>query len=136
MLDLHTLAFALDNMGSPLTIQPPVLMNRFVINLRSLSSPDLSQGGSARQLWSRFSEPNFRIPDSKSFLGNIGEDLQYGHESADDDYTSNDQTMDTVCPNTEDSPGAELEEASTTPGSSISRPVDTQVSLQIPSGSN
>ena len=117
-------------------MQPSVLMNRFIINLRSLNSPDSSQGSSARQHWSRFSTPSFRIPDSESFLGNIGEDLQHGHEPADDDYAGNNQVMDTVCPKPEGSPGAELEEASTTPGSSISRPLDTQVSLQIPSGSN
>lgn len=77
--DLH--AFELNNMCSLLAMQPSALLNRFIINLRSLNTPGASQGSSGRQHWSRFTAPNFRIPDS--FLGNIGEDLQDGHEPAD-----------------------------------------------------
>ena len=112
-------------------MQPPILMNRFIINLRSLNRvniPESSQGSSARQHWSRFSAPNFHIPDS--FLGNIGEDLQDGHEPADDDLDGHHE-MDAVCLNTESSPEPELENTSNIPSSSTSRPVDTQVSLQI-----
>ena len=113
-------------------MQPSVLMNRFIINLRSLSTAGSSQDSSARQHWSRFSAPNFNIPDS--FLGNIGEDLQDGHEPADNDLDGHHE-MDAVCLDTEGSPGAELEKTSTAPGSSTSRPMDSQVSLQIRPGS-
>ena len=119
-------------MGSPLEMQPPVLMNRFIINLRSLNTAGSSQGSSARQHWSRFSVPNFHIPDS--FIGNIGEDLQDGHEPADDDLDGHHET-DAIRLNTEGSPGTELEEKSTTPGSSTSLPMDEQVGLRIRSGS-
>ena len=110
-------------------------MNRFIINLRSLDAPDASQGSSARRQSSRFSAPNFHVSDS--FLGNIGEDLQDGHDPVDNDLGGY-HTMDAVCPDTEGSlEAAMLEETSTTPGSSTSRLMDsTQVSLQIHSGSN
>ena len=125
----------LNSEGSPFAMQPPVLVNRFIINLRSLNSASSSQGSSARQHWSRFSAPNFHISGPESFLGNIGEDLQHGQEPADADLDGH-HDMDILCLNPEGSPGAEPEETSTTPGSYISRPADTQVSLQIPSGSN
>ena len=125
--DLHT--SALNSMGSPLAIQPPLLMNRFMINLRSINTAGSSQGSSARQHWSRFSAPNFHIPDS--FLGNIGEDLQDGHEPANADLESHNE-MDVVRLNTEGPPGTELEEEIfTTPGSSNPRPMVAPVSLQI-----
>jgi hypothetical protein len=109
-------------------MQPPVLMNRFIINLRSIDTASSSQDSSARQHWSRFSPPNFHIPDS--FLGNIGEDLQDGYEPADDDLDGHHE-MNAARLNTVDSPEAELEEISTTPSSSTSRSLDAQVSLQI-----
>ena len=108
-------------------------MNRFIINLRSLKTHGSSQDSSARQHWSRFSTLNFHIPDS--FLGNIGEDLQDGHEPADDNLDGHHVSeANAVCFNAEGPPEAELEETSTTPDSSTSCPVDTQVSLQIYSG--
>ena len=113
-------------MCSPLSTQPSVLMNRFIVNLKSLNTSSSSQGSSDRHHWSRFSTPNFHIPDS--FLGNIGEDLQDGHEPPDYDHGSN-QVKGTLCLNTEGPPEAELEETSTTLGSCTSRPMDTQVSL-------
>ena len=112
-------------------VQPPVLTNRFIINLRSLNTPSSSQDGSARQYWSRFSAPNFHIPDS--FLGNIGEDLQDGYEPADDDLDGH-YEMDAIRLNTEGSPETELAETSATSGSLSSRPMDEQVSLRIHSG--
>ena len=115
-------------MSSPLAIQPPVLMNRFIINLKSLNTPSSSQGSSGRQDWSRFSAPNFHIPDS--FLGNIGEDLQDGHEPT-DNYLDGHHETDTVCLSIESLPGADSEAAFTAPVSSISRPMNVQVSLQI-----
>ena len=119
-------------MGSPLAIQPLVLMNRFIINLRSLNTAGSSQGSSARQHWSKFSAPNFHIPGS--FLGNIGEDLQDGHEPVEDDLGGRHET-DAICLNAVGSPETELEETSTTPGSSTSRPMSEQISLRIRSGS-
>ena len=117
------------SMSSPLaTLQPLVLMNRFIINLRSLNNLSSSQGSSARQHWSRFSTPNFHIPDS--FLGNIGEDLQEGHEPANADCDGHHETGAARL-NTERSLEAELEETSTTPDPSTSRPMVAQVSLQI-----
>ena len=112
-------------------MQPPVLMNRLIIKLRSLNTASSSQNSSARKHWSRFSAPNFHIPDS--FLDNIGEELQDGHKPADDDLVSHHET-EAACLNTESLPGAELDEISTTLGSSTSRPVDdghVQVSLHI-----
>ena len=119
-------------MGSPLAMQPPVLMNRFIINLRSINTASSSQDSSARQHWSRFSVPNFHIPDS--FLDNIGEDLQDGHKPTDNDLESHHET-DAIRLNTEDSPGTELEKTCTTPGSSTPCLMDEQVSFQIRSGS-
>ena len=101
-------------------------MNRFIINLKSLNASDSSQGGSDRYHWSKFSAPNFHIP--ASFLSNIGEDLQDGHEPADYDHGSY-QEKGSICLDTEGPPEAELEETSTTLGSYTSRPMDMQVSL-------
>ena len=109
-------------------MQPPVLMNRFIINLKSLNTPTSSQGSSAQHQWSRLPTSNFHIPDS--FLGNIGEDLQDGHESTDNDPDGHHET-DTVCLSIEGLPGADSEATSTAPGSSTSRPMNAQVSLQI-----
>ena len=55
-------------------LQPPVLINRFLIDLRSLdTSNQLSTDGGVPNL-SHFSV-NFRIPETT--LGNIGESLDY-----------------------------------------------------------
>ena len=120
-------------MSSPLATQLPILTNRFLINLRSLNTHSSSQSSSGQQHWSG-SSAYFHISDS--FLGNIGEDLWDGHEPADNDLEGRHESeADTVCFNTWGSSEAELEETSTTPGSSTARPEDAQVSLQIPSGS-
>ena len=100
-------------------------MNRFIINLRSLNTAGSSQDSSGRQGWSRFSEPNFHIPDS--FLDNIGEELQDGHELADGDLDGY-REAEVACLDAESLPGAELDEISATPGSSTSWSVDVQVS--------
>ena len=114
-------------------MQPSVLMSRFIINLRSLNTAGSSQDSSIRQHLSQFSAPNFHIPDS--FLGNIGEDLQDGHEPVDNDLGGHHE-MDDVFFDTEDSPKAvKLGETSITLDSSISRPIDAQVSFHILSGS-
>ena len=100
--------------------QPSVLMNRFIINLKTLGAAGSSQVSSARHR-SRFSAPNFRIPPD-SFLGNIGEDLRDGQESADDDLDS-DQA---VSLNIQDPYEAESAEARR--GTSSSRSINAQVS--------
>lgn len=120
-----------NNLISLLTTQPSVLVNRFIINLKSLGtagSSYSSQGSSSRQ-WSRFSAPNFRIP--ASFLGNISEDLQDGHELAGADYDSY-QEADAASLSIQGSPEAELEETSAVAHSSSSPcPVNAQVSFQV-----
>ena len=119
---------------TPLIIQPAVLMNRFMINLKSLVTPGSSLGGSARQLSSiRFSVPNFHIP--VSFLGNIGQDLQHGQEPTDED-DDGDQELD-VGLTMRRSSEAESVETSTTPGSHNPRAMAAaaQVSVRAFSGS-
>ena len=106
-------------------MQPSVLMNRFIINLRSLGTTNSSQGSSA-QHWSRFSTPNFYIPDS--FLGNIGEDLQDGHEPADNDHDDDHET-NAMSLNIQGSSDAEFETTFTTSGSPIPGSADAQVSI-------
>jgi hypothetical protein len=64
--------------------KPSVLMNRFLINLRSLDHPGTSD--SDAQHFSRFSALNFRV--SNSIIGNIGQPLDYGTEQADADEDS------------------------------------------------
>ena len=123
--------FGSNNTSSPLTMQPSVLMNRFIINLKSLSTASSSQGSSA-QPWSRFSAPNFRIPDS--FLGNISEDLQHGRDPADDDLAG-DQEMDAVSLSIQGPPEPKVEATPTAPAFSRSRPMNAQVTVQIDSGS-
>lgn len=115
-------------------MQPPVQTNRFFINLKSVSTGSSSQGSSDRQHWSSFSAPDFRIPDLS--LGNIGEDLQHGYDSkpANDDH-GGDQEMDAPSLNIQGSPETELEEMSTTSGTSSPRSMVAQVSIRIHSGS-
>ena len=126
--------FVSTNTNGLLTTQPLVLMNRFIINLRSLSTAGLSQSSSARQSGSRFSALNFRGA-LDSLLGNIGEDLQDGHEPADGNHEE-DHGMDAVSLNTRSSPEAGLEETTITHASSGLGPiVNAQVSIQIHAGS-
>ena len=85
--------------------------------------------------WSRFSAPNFRLPDS--FLGNIGEDLQDGHEPTDDDVDG-DEEADVMSLNAHGSLEATLGETFSAPGSMGPRPTSAaaEVSARIHSGSN
>ena len=58
------------------------MRNRFLINLRSVDKgSSFSTYGS--RYTSHFSDPDFRTPPS--FLGNIGEPLEYRHQEYDDD---------------------------------------------------
>lgn len=56
-------------------------MNRFLINLRSLDNPSSADSGTQR--FSQFSIANFRVPES--ILGNIGEDLEHGGVTVNED---------------------------------------------------
>ena len=73
-------------------------MNRFILNLRSFdAASSASQAVTADAHLSKFSAPNFRVPDS--FLGNIGEPLDAGAT----EYTYDDDGYDMQDSNTEDS---------------------------------
>lgn len=102
-------------------------MNRFMISLKSCSTAGSSQSSSAQHL-SRFSAPNFRIPDLS--LGNIGEDLQHGYKLADDSLVS-DRETGAASLNIQGSDEVELEDTSTTPASFGSHLVGAQVSIRI-----
>ena len=57
-------------------MQPAILINRFIINLRSLNKiEDPTYNSDANHL-SRFSAPNFVV--NSNILGNIGEPLEHG----------------------------------------------------------
>ena len=103
-------------------------MNRFMINLKSLVTPGSSQAGSARQISSlRFSAPSFHVP--VSFLGNIGQDLQHGHEPPNNDY-DDDQELDVVL-NIRGSSEAASVETSATPGSSNPRAMAATLQVSV-----
>ena len=65
-----------------MTIQPPILMNRFMINLRSAADPRHNQPTSSFHP-TRMSMPEFRAATHNSFLGNIGEEIITGDEDSD-----------------------------------------------------
>lgn len=71
-----------------------MLINRFTINLRSLDNEEALISTSAAQHFSRFSVPNFRVPES--VLGNIGEPLQYGGESIEGDLEQHSEHDDSI----------------------------------------
>lgn len=64
-------------------IQPPILIVRFMFNLRQLSEASnvRSTANSDAQHFSRFSAPNFRMTSYS--LGNIGEPLDFGQAKRD-----------------------------------------------------
>lgn len=66
-----------------------MLANRFLINLRSISDRRGTTQSSFHT--SRFSIPNFHIPDN--ILGNIGESLRDG-DDGDDDVREQDVVVD------------------------------------------
>ena len=79
-------------------IQPLILINRFMLNLRSLSDNDSnnSRATSDAQRFSQFSFPNFRV--SGHFLGNIGEPLVYANsqDCEDDELDCDESIVDVV----------------------------------------
>ncbi|GJE90453.1 hypothetical protein PsYK624_065890 [Phanerochaete sordida] len=73
--------------GSLLGMIPPlILINRFLLNLRALgrTPAELSLPSGARQT-PRLSAVRFRPPRGRSLVGNIGEDVSYGGDSAGED---------------------------------------------------
>lgn len=55
----------------------PILISRFLINLRQVASPDSK---TAMQNFSQFSVPGFRVPASiDRVVGNMGESLEFGN---------------------------------------------------------
>lgn len=80
-------------MSVVINVLPPILVNRFILNLRSFdAASSASQAVTADAHLSKFSAPNFRVqPDS--FLGNIGEPLEAG--VTEDTYDDDDYDYDT-----------------------------------------
>ncbi|THG98405.1 hypothetical protein EW026_g3782 [Hermanssonia centrifuga] len=66
----------------------PILISRFLLNLRQVGSPEID---SQEAFNSRFSVPGFRVPSLASIIGNMGEDLDHGGpgEEVVDDETEN-----------------------------------------------
>ncbi|PSS32238.1 hypothetical protein PHLCEN_2v2007 [Hermanssonia centrifuga] len=53
----------------------PILISRFLLNLRQIGSPEID----SREVFnSQFSIPGFRVPSLASIVGNMGEDLDHG----------------------------------------------------------
>ncbi|THG95122.1 hypothetical protein EW026_g6472 [Hermanssonia centrifuga] len=53
----------------------PILISRFLLNLRQVGSPD---NDSQEAFNSEFSVPGFRVPSLSSIVGNMGEDPDHG----------------------------------------------------------
>ncbi|GJE84683.1 hypothetical protein PsYK624_007590 [Phanerochaete sordida] len=60
-------------------VLPPILICRFIINLRSLNCNASPSERTQTQMRSRFSAVGFRVPET--ILGNIGESLVHGSSS-------------------------------------------------------
>lgn len=62
----------------------PILISRFLINLREISDPD---NETALQDLSRFSAPGFRVPTTTidRVIGNMGESLVFGNYGDEDE---------------------------------------------------
>lgn len=64
---------------------PPIMLSRFLINLRRVDSPQTTSF--ANESPSGFSVPNFRIPTMDDVVGNLGEPLDFEYTMGDDDTT-------------------------------------------------
>ena len=62
----------------------PVLIQRFIINLRRPTETD------ATQYSMQLRTTNFRLPDIQNIVGNLGESVQFAHD--DDEVTPNEET--------------------------------------------
>lgn len=65
------------------TPQPPLLVSRFIMNLRQLGDANAEDPSSDPARFSKFSAPNFHI--SGDLIGNIGEPLDHSAVGVDDD---------------------------------------------------
>ena len=72
----------LDLTSSCLRSLQPILISRFLINLRQASDP--AQDANTTN-FSRFSAPGFQVPAVDTFVGNMGESLDFGFEDDDED---------------------------------------------------
>ena len=107
-------------------------MNRFIINLRTLNAADPAEV-SQRQHLSRFSVPNFRIP--QSFLGNIGENLTHGDGLSYVDSDDEDPSPEVSDEQLSSSRGTD-EPMSPGSGTSMTHATDLEVSSVILTPSN
>lgn len=62
----------------------PILISRFLINLRQADRPDNMTEISR---FSKFSIPNFHVPTTASIVGDMGEPLEHGLSDIEDDRT-------------------------------------------------
>ena len=53
----------------------PILVSRFLVNLRQA---DVPEGSGAVARFSQFSVPNFRVPTMQTIVGNMGEPHEHG----------------------------------------------------------
>lgn len=65
---------------------PPIMLSRFLINLRQVDSPHNSSFSNGNL--SRFSVPNFRMPTMDNVVGNLGELLEFVDYTVDDEDTT------------------------------------------------
>jgi hypothetical protein len=72
-------------------LQPPILINRFLINLRSLDDSGISDAANAQPSLQSMS---FRTPDS--VLGNFGQPLDHGSEHEDEDFGPHNLSLDDI----------------------------------------
>ena len=66
-------------------MEPLILVNRFIINLRSAGT-GTNQSSNSQPL-ATVSDIDFQhAPPRNSFLGNVGEDLQHGYDDSGDEH--------------------------------------------------
>lgn len=73
----------------PCSIQP-ILISRFLLNLRQV---DAHKGPAEAASLSSFSVPNFRIPTIHTFVGNMGEPLEYEAPNSDERSRTTERTL-------------------------------------------
>ncbi|KAJ3528471.1 hypothetical protein NM688_g7995 [Phlebia brevispora] len=76
----------LQTTGPVILILPNVIISRFLMNLRRVNTQTADSGARS----SRFSVPNFRMPNLRSIIGNLGEPLAAGEEEQLDAEASED----------------------------------------------
>ncbi|KAJ3553519.1 hypothetical protein NM688_g3566 [Phlebia brevispora] len=71
----------LDYMSTIIDVMQPILISRFIVNLRKVNSPPADQS-MATMRFSRFTMPNFHVPTMDNVVGNLGEPLEHGSGEA------------------------------------------------------